>query len=216
MEERPNSRCKGKGLSVFKRSPLPTGKSDSSLAGSAFLVQPQQFSKATVGYTGIESPLPYSCLCGLTPPSHIDLTIFGQLGRTSGKLMSALLRKPGRSRIRMPQEKEGRRLCCRRANIAAGARARGRHVEAQPIRCSRICEALVQILGRGIGVEGRRHDRHWSRSSWSPIMERQSQSQEDCAHDLDIIDSRLGCGTRLGIPLDVVKKGQALLRHTPY
>jgi hypothetical protein len=47
-------------------------------------------------------------------------------------------------------------------------------------------------------------------------MERQSQSQEDCAHDLDIIHSWVGCGARLGIPLYVVKKGQVLLRHTPY
>jgi hypothetical protein len=47
-------------------------------------------------------------------------------------------------------------------------------------------------------------------------MERQSQSQEDCAYDLDIIHSRVGCGARLGIPLNVVKIGQALLGHTPY
>jgi hypothetical protein len=61
----------------------------------------------------------------------------------------------------MPQEKEGRRLCCNRANIAAElvrAVAASKLSRSDAVRSwlNGICKALVQDLGQAIGVERRK------------------------------------------------------------
>src|SRR5262249_34016764 len=65
---------------------------------------------------------------------------------------------------------------------------------------------------------GRRNDRHKSTLSWPPTMERQSQSEDDCPHDLVIVGRRADHCSRLRVFVDAPRRA-VLVRlgeHKPY